>query len=156
MTTTFDDLFMPNFVQGHFQPNNPRKYRGNPKEIIYRSSWELKFMTTLDAHPDVLEWGSEEIVIQYRNPIDNSMHRYFVDFYVKQRNKHGVIETILVEIKPAKQVKKPAVKKKPTKRYIQEVATWGINQAKWEAAEAYCKRKGWQFRVMTESELGIK
>ena len=42
------------------------------------------------------------------------------------------------------------------KTYISEVAEWGKNQAKWEAAKEYCADRGWSFQIMTEQELGIK
>ena len=84
--------------KGFFRPKNPSKYKGDPTNIIYRSRWELKFMVYLDSHPDVLSWGSEEVIIPYRSPIDNKVHRYFPDFVVKKRNPAGIIETLLVEI----------------------------------------------------------
>jgi hypothetical protein len=145
------------FVQGRYKPHNPKKYRGDPTDIVYRSGWELKFMLSLDSHPDILEWASESVIIPYRSPVDNSLHRYFVDFYVKKKTKSGDIVTELIEIKPEKQRLEPVKKsKKPTKKYIREVMTYGVNQAKWKAAEEYCRKKGWQFRVMSEHDLGIK
>lgn len=117
-------------------------------------------MGYLDAHPQVLQWASEELVIPYRSPIDGRIHRYFPDFVVKQRNASGVVETILIEVKPFYQTHPPAIQqtktKKPTKRYITEVATWGVNSAKWEAARQYCADRKWKFIIMTEHELGIK
>lgn len=114
-------------------------------------------MTRLDAHPDVLEWSSEEVVIPYRSPIDNRVHRYFVDFYVKKRNaSDGKIETVLIEVKPKAQTKPPAVQKKATRRYITEVQTWGVNSAKWNAAEKFCQERGWKFQIFTEDHLGLK
>ncbi len=143
--------------KGVFRPKNPKKYKGDPSNIIYRSRWELLLMSRLDAHPDVLEWSSEEIVIPYRSPIDGRVHRYFVDFYVKKRNaSDGKIETVLIEVKPKAQTKPPAVQQKPTRRYINEVQTWGINSAKWNAAENYCKDRGWKFQIFTEDHLGLK
>lgn len=144
--------------KGRFKPKNPRKYMGDPTNIIYRSLWEFKLMRYLDAHPDVVQWASEELIIPYKSPIDGRWHRYFPDFVVKQINKYGKKETIVIEVKPAAQTKAPEVKKtkKPTKRYINEVATWGVNQAKWKAAEEYCKDRKWKFQIMTEHELGIK
>ena len=144
--------------KGRFKPKNPRKYMGDPTNIIYRSLWEFKLMRYLDAHPDVVQWASEELIIPYKSPIDGRWHRYFPDFVVKQINKYGKKETIVIEVKPAAQTKAPEVKKtkKPTKRYINEVATWGVNQAKWKAAEEYCKDRKWKFQIMTENELGIK
>jgi hypothetical protein len=34
--------------------------------------------------------------------------------------------------------------------------TWGINTAKWKAAEEYCRDRGWKFQIFTEKELDIK
>jgi hypothetical protein len=144
------------YVQGRYKPRNPQKYRGDPTDIVYRSGWELKFMLKMDEHPDVLEWSSESVIIPYKSPADMKTHRYFVDFYVKRRSKDGKVDTFLIEIKPLKQRKEPVNRaKKPTKKYIREVMTYGVNQAKWKAAEDYCRRKGWKFMVMSEADLGI-
>jgi len=142
--------------KGKFQPRNPQKYLGDPTNIVYRSSWELKFMGWLDNHPGVLQWGSEELIIPYRSPIDNRIHRYFPDFIIKKKTQDGKVDTVIVEIKPSAQTKPPTVQTgKPNKRYINEVATWGINSSKWNAATNYCKDRGWKFEIITERELGI-
>ena len=142
--------------KGKFTPKYPEKYRGNPTNVIYRSLWELKVMRYFDSHPGVIEWASEEVIIPYISPIDNRVHRYFPDFYVKMKNREGIIETLIIEVKPSAQTKEPQVQEKRTRRYIKEVYTYGINQAKWQAAEEFCKDRRWQFKVMTEKELGIK
>lgn len=142
--------------KGYFKPKNPHKYRGNPSNIIYRSRWELKLMSLLDTHPDVLEWSSEEFFIAYRSPVDGKIHRYFPDFYVKKINRDGKIESVVIEVKPAAQTKEPIRQAKPTKRYITEVMTYGVNQAKWKAAREFCEDRKWSFIIMTEKELGIK
>lgn len=144
------------FYKGYFKPKNPNKYRGDARNIVYRSSWELRLMSYLDDHKDVISWGSEEIVIPYRSPIDGRLHRYFVDFIVTKINSNGQKETSLIEVKPANQTKPPQKQQKPTKRYITEVTTWGVNEAKWKAATEYCKDRGWTFHIFTERELGIK
>ena len=141
--------------KGPFRPKNPHKYKGDPTKIIYRSRWELMVMQRLDSHPDVIQWSSEEVVIPYVSPIDNRYHRYFMDFYMKRRNKEGKIEEILIEVKPLAQTKPPTVQNKATRRYITEVQTWGVNSAKWAAAREYCKDRGWQFQIITEKELGL-
>lgn len=146
---------MSKSYKGFFRPKNPSKYKGDPSGIVFRSSWELKFMLYLDAHPDVLEWSSEEFAIPYRSPVDGRIHRYFPDFWVKQKNINGDIETIVVEIKPKKQTEPPVVQTRRTKRYINEVMTWGVNSAKWQAAEEYCSERKWKFRIFTEQHLGI-
>lgn len=143
------------FYKGFFKPKNPTKYRGDPTNIVYRSSWELKLMIWLDTHPDVLQWGSEELVIPYRSPIDNKIHRYFPDFFVRKRSSSGKVENVVIEVKPYNQTVPPKAQSKKTKRYINEVYTWGINSSKWEAANEYCKDRNWRFIVMTEKDLGI-
>ena len=142
--------------KGRFKPNNPKKYKGDPTNIVYRSSWELKLMFKLDSDPKVISWGSEEIIIPYVSPVDGKVHRYFVDFIVTQINSKGNKETILIEVKPKSQTMPPKTPAKKTKRYINEVFTWGVNEAKWKAATEYCKDRNWQFNIMTEIELGIK
>ncbi len=142
--------------KGKFKPRNPHKYLGNPTNIIYRSLWECKLMKYLDDHPDVLAWASEEIVIPYRSPLDNRMHRYFPDFYVKRKIGDQIKETI-IEVKPKAQTIPPKKLngKKPTARFIREVKTYGVNEAKWNAALEYCADRNWDFKLMTEKELGI-
>ena len=134
--------------KGKFSPRNPQKYRGDYRNIVYRSSWECRAMSRLDSSPDVLEWSSEEIVIPYISPVDNRTHRYFVDFFVKMQTVHGP-KVFLIEIKPKKQSQEPKQRKRVTKQYIQEVVTWGVNRAKWKAAIEYCKDRKWEFIVMT-------
>jgi hypothetical protein len=142
--------------KGRYSPKHPEKYKGDPTKIIYRSSWERRLMVYLDENKSVIQWSSEEIAIPYRSPIDNRMHRYFPDFYVKAVDKDGNITEQLLEVKPKKETKEPTKKKRITKQYITEVTTWGKNQAKWKAAEEYCLDRGWQFKLITETELGIK
>ena len=146
--------------KGKFNPLNPKKYIGDPSNIIYRSGWEFHLMRYLDKHPHVIKWASEEVIIPYRSPIDGKIHRYFPDFYVEQINKDRKKQKILIEVKPKYQTMPPAVqntkRNKPTKKYLNEVKTWGVNKAKWDAAEEYCKDKGWTFQIMHEDHLGIK
>lgn len=142
--------------QGFFKPKNPQKYKGDPSNIIYRSSWELRFMAFLDDHPDVIQWQSEEFFIPYKSPIDGKWHRYFPDFFVKKRNKNGLIETVIIEIKPENQTKPPKKQDKVTRKYLTEVKTWGINEAKWKAALEFCKDRKWTFHIFTEKNLNIK
>ena len=141
--------------KGRYQPNNPLKYKGNFRNIIYRSLWELKFMKYCDNNQNILEWGSEEFWLPYRSPLDNKVHRYFPDFYIKVRENNGMIKKYVIEIKPKKQCIEPKPQKKKTRTYIYEVREYAKNQAKWKAAEEYCIDRGLQFKVLTENELGI-
>jgi hypothetical protein len=136
--------------KGKFRPENYKKYKGDYTKITYRSGWELKFMKYLDRQPNVLSWSSEEVIIPYKSPIDNKWHRYYPDFWVK--TKQG--ET-LVEIKPKKQTRPPKLNPKNKRRYLNEVKTWGINEAKWKAAVSVCETKGWKWQIMTEDTLTI-
>jgi hypothetical protein len=140
---------------GLFTPRNPQKYMGDHKNIVYRSSWEAKVMNWLDLNPDIISWASEELIIPYKSPVDGRWHRYFPDFLVKSRTRDGKLKTILIEVKPKKQTQPPEPKKRVTKQYIQEVTTWGVNEAKWKAATEYCADRGWDFKLLTEDHLGL-
>lgn len=141
--------------KGRYCVSNPSKYRGDKEDIIYRSSWELKFMKWCDINPAVLEWGSEVAVIPYLSPVDNKVHRYFVDFYIKIKDRTGKVAKYLVEIKPERFTKPPEKPKKQTRKYIEEVFQYGTNQAKWKAANEFCEDRGFKFLVLTEKDLGI-
>ena len=143
---------MPKYNQGLFKPKNPQKYKGDPTNIVYRSGWELRLMSYFDLHGDVIWWASEERIIPYRSPVDNRVHRYFPDFLVHLKTRDGKHETVLVEVKPKAQTVPPKQTVK-SKRYINEVMTWGVNQAKWKAAEDYCKDRGWRFQIFTEDHI---
>ena len=113
-------------------------------------------MSYLDTNLNVLEWSSEEIVITYISPVDNRYHRYFPDFLVKTKRKDGSIITQILEIKPKYQTFEPErrdTKRTPTKQFINEVMTWGVNSAKWEAAKEYCLDRGWEFKILTEDHI---
>ena len=141
--------------KGKYYPSFPRKYKGDPTNIIYRSLWERKFMVYCDKNQNILEWASEEIAIPYRSPIDNRVHRYFPDFYMKVKETNGKIKNYVIEVKPAKQTKPPAKPKRQTKGYIREAFEYARNQAKWKAAREYCADRMWEFKVITEKELDI-
>ena len=140
---------------GLFRPRHPEKYMGDHTNIIYRSSWEARVMNKLDLSDWCIAWASEEMTIPYVSPVDGKYHRYFPDFLVKYRDKNGITKTMMIEVKPQKQTEPPKPQKRATKKYITEVATYGINQAKWKAAQDYCLDRGWEFRVLTEHDLGL-
>ena len=140
---------------GQFKPRNPQKYMGDPTNIIYRSSWECKVMSWLDNNRDVISWSSEEVIIPYKSPVDGRFHRYFPDFLVKVKTKDDKINTILIEVKTKRQTLPPVPKKRVTKQFINEVATYGVNQAKWKAAQEYCLDRKWDFKIITEDDLGL-
>lgn len=141
--------------KGKFRTKNPNKYRGDISNIVYRSLWELRFMKWCDTNPSVEEWGSETVIVPYISPIDRKVHRYFVDFYVKIKNKHGQLQKYLIEIKPERFTKPPAIPQRKTKKFIDEVFQYGVNEAKWKAAFEFCEDRNMKFMVLTEKDLGL-
>jgi hypothetical protein len=142
--------------KGKFKPKNPKKYRGDVNNIVYRSLWELRFMKWCDNNLSVEEWGSETIIVPYLSPLDKKVHRYFVDFYIKVKNKTGALQKYLIEIKPERFTKPPEIPQKKTKRFIDEVFQYSVNEAKWKAAFEFCQDRNMKFVVLTEKDLGLK
>ena len=71
------------------------------------------------------------------------------------KTKDGTIKSYLIEIKPKVQTVEPKKQKRITKKYVNEVYTYGVNQNKWKAATEYCLDRGWEFKVLTEDDLGL-
>lgn len=132
------------------------KYSGDPTNIIMRSSWETRFANWCDKNPSIIKWKSEETIVPYRCPTDNKIHRYFVDFQIQVKQNNGNLKTYLIEVKPAYQTVPPVFPGKRTKRYIQDSLAFVKNQAKWKAATEYANDRGWEFKIITENELGLK
>ena len=150
------DSKMKKYYQGKFKPKNPSKYKGNPCEIYYRSSWEKKFMIFCDNNDSIIEYSSEETVIPYRCPTDGRVHRYYPDFYIKVKSKTGSISKYLIEVKPKRQVAGPVEKpKRKTAAWKREVLTYMKNRAKWAAAEDFCEDRQMKFLILTEDHLGV-
>lgn len=143
------------FHKRKYTPIRPEKYAGDPTNILMRSSWETRFALWCDNNPNVIKWVSEEIVIPYRCPTDNKIHRYFVDFKIQIRTKDGDVKTYLIEVKPSKQLLPPVFPGRRTQRYLTESSTFIKNQAKWAAARVYASDRKWEFKIITEKELGL-
>jgi len=140
--------------KGRYKPTNPKKYIGDPNNIVYRSLWERKFCKYCDQTDKVLKWASEEIAIKYWNPVKKRPANYYPDFYVEYINKAGEKKKMLVEVKPAKETKPPVYKKRTKNALIAE-ALYSQNTAKWSAAREFCLDNGLEFKIFTEHELGI-
>ena len=110
-------------------------------------------MVFCDTNPSILEYASEEFFIPYLSPVDNRIHRYFPDFYIKVQKQDGSTEKIIIEVKPYKETMPPKVNKRKTQRYLTEVKTYAVNTAKWDAAKQFCEKKGFKFQILTEKEL---
>lgn len=130
-------------------PKYPEKYVGDVTKIICRSSWETRFCQFCDLNPNILEWASEEIAIPYikPHPTKRAVHRYYPDFYIKTKNKQGLIEQFIIELKPHKEA---VLKKKST---LYDRIAIMINEAKWKAAVQFCEAHNMKFKVITEKTL---
>tara|TARA_R110002124_G_scaffold71770_1_gene192018 strand:- start:11508 stop:11972 length:465 start_codon:yes stop_codon:yes gene_type:complete len=141
------------FKQGVYKPVNIEKYIGK-KLPIFRSGWELKFFKWADCNENILKWGSENVIIPYLSPLDNKVHRYFVDNFIIFKDRNGNNNKFLIEIKPSKQTKRPVrSKKKKSSTMLYEQKTYVINVAKWKAAQEWADKKGYKFLIVTEKEL---
>tara|TARA_B100000315_G_scaffold57494_1_gene51776 strand:+ start:109 stop:459 length:351 start_codon:yes stop_codon:yes gene_type:complete len=113
-------------------------------------------MVYCDTNESVIEWGSEEVIIPYLSPWDGRIHRYFPDFYIKIKQHDGSIKKFIIEVKPKKQCSPPPSKpKRRTKKWFNEVETWGINEAKWKYATEWCNNNNMEFKILTEDHLNI-
>ena len=137
------------YHQGIFKPKFPAKYKGNPKSIFFRSGLEKRFFLEFDENPQILFWASEEMFVLYVSPKDNKVHRYFVDCIIETKDGK-----IMIEIKPYSQCYRPKATKN-TKKLITETIAYEVNQAKWKAAEAFCKEHKMKFMVCTEKDLKV-
>ena len=140
----------PRYKQGIYVPIHGNKFIGDT--AIYRSGLELKFMKFCDTNPNIIRWGSENVVIPYRSPVDNKMHRYYVDNFVTIKEGDR-IKNYLIEVKPSKQIVPPTAKYRKKSNMIYEQVQWTINQAKWAACKEHCVKRGFEFIILTEKEL---
>lgn len=143
------------FTQGYFTPKNPDRYIG-PTPIIYRSSWERKFMIMCDTKDNVVKWSSEPVEIKYIYSYDKREHKYYPDFYMKTKTEEG-FEEFLVEIKPEAQIIKPSP---PTKKSKKALTSYKFlaeqfikNRDKYAYAKQWAENRGWRFIVLTEKTL---
>jgi len=138
---------VPRFAQGKFKLKYPEKYLGN-KEPTYRSGWEFHFMRFCDEHPAVEKWASEAIKIPYRNPLTGKQTIYVPDFFISYKDAKGKTHAELIEVKPSNQSVKEELGRSQYNK-----AHYIVNQAKWEAANAWCKQQGVKFRIITEKDI---
>ena len=135
------------FAKGKFLLKNPSKYVGN-KEPTYRSSWEWSFMRFCDSNDSVQKWASEAIQIPYRDPLTGRQTIYVPDFFIQYVDKKNRMIVELIEIKPASQT---LIERVGKNKFNQ--AQFVKNQAKWSAANLWCKQQGIKFRILNENDL---
>lgn len=139
--------------KGRFHPRHPEKYVGDITKIRFMSSWELHMDQFLDNNPNILRWSSEEISIPYIKPTDGKVHKYWPDFWVEFKNKHGEIVQEIWEVKPATQIKQPTSRGKKKKTQVRESITYAVNVAKWGAATQFCNKYNLKFRLISENAM---
>ena len=143
--------------QGYFIPKNPQKYKGDPTKVIYRSSWEFKFLNYCDANDLVVEYASEPTGIPYWNPILKKESTYWVDCYMATKQLDGSIKKWLIEIKPNKYLNPPESPKRLTEKqtlnYVRHAKAYIINDAKFKAAKVYARKNNMEFGIITENFL---
>lgn len=140
--------------KGKYRPENPTKYVGDSTNIIYRSLLERRFMVFCDKNPNILKWASEEMYVPYVSPLDNRVHRYFVDFLIEVKEKDGNTQTYLIEIKPSRQCVEPKNNDNKSRRtFLKEMKNWAINTSKWKAASEFANKQNWKFKIITEKNL---
>ena len=140
-----------NYKQGFFYPRNLDKFVGKENKAIYRSGLELEYFRILDKNPNVLKWGSEEVVVPYF--FENKWHKYYVDLFVVFKFGESV-KKYFIELKPYAQTVEPKVsKRKKQMSMLYEAKQWAKNQAKWKAAQSYAEKNGWEFHILTEKDL---
>ena len=135
------------FARGKYEMKHPEKYVGN-KVPTYRSSWEWSFMNFCDNNKSVQKWASEAIQIPYKDPLTGRQTVYVPDFFIQYMDKNSKMIVELIEIKPSSQqiIERVGKNKYNQLQYVK-------NQAKWQAANMWCKKQGIKFRVLNENDL---
>ncbi len=145
------------YKQGYFNPSFPEKYLGDCSEIIYRSSWELKFFQFCDNTESVISWGSESTPIKYWNPILKKESTYWIDCYMATKSSDNEITKWLIEVKPNKYLTPPdaptRLTEKATLNYARHAKAYIINDAKFRAAKVYAQKNNMRFGIITENFL---
>lgn len=136
----------------HFHPTHMEKYKGKTP-IIFRSSWESKFMYWCDINKNVVEWGSESAVVPYFDMASKKNRHYYIDFTMKIKDINGNIKKYYIEIKPYSQTIPPVKGKKKNTTFMYECMTYATNISKWKAATVFAKSKGAEFKILTEKEI---
>lgn len=135
------------FKQGYINPTSCKKLFPSQKNtpIIYRSSYEKRFIEYLESNKNVEYWGSECTPIEYVDAFDNTKHTYYPD-YIALIN--GVY--YLFEVKPHNQCITPD-KTLPKDSYAWR--TYIKNVSKWKATQTLCESRGMKFQIITEKTI---
>ena len=132
------------YSQGYINPASCKKLFPQMKtdKIIYRSSYERKFIAWLENSEQVKNWGSECIRIPYLY-IDGKRHSYYPDYFVEMMDGTKMV----VEIKPSSQTKRPVNENTWVGKEYRK------NMCKWKATMEFCQAKGYKFKIITEKTI---
>ena len=109
---------------------------------------EWSFMNFCDNNKSVQKWASEAIQIPYKDPLTGRQTVYVPDFFIQYMDKNSKMIVELIEIKPSSQ---QIIERVGKNKYNQ--AQFIKNQAKWTAANLWCKQQGIRFRILNENDL---
>jgi len=149
------------YYSGFYQVKNTDKYIGDISKVIYRSKWELHFMTFCDNNTNIKRWSSEFITIPYQDE-KGKYHRYYPDFYIERIDKNNPerLDRIVIEIKPFKETQIPVTPTKITAKILEsyeyQLKTYQKNLYKWTRAINWCEKQQMKFVIIHEGHLKQK
>jgi len=155
--------------KGLYHPKNPEKYIGDITDVMYMSSWELKFMIYCDNRSEILKWGSECFHISYQmerknhetGALKKSNHKYWPDFYMEviDPDSPDGVKKFVVEVKPLHETVQPIPPKKFSTKAMRNfeyaIVAFQKNMYKWAKAKEFCDARGMHFILVTEKHLGL-
>ena len=156
------------YRQGLYTPKNKDKViKLNSKGgLWYRSGLEQKMMIYLDNNSKIVNWGAEHLSIPYeKTEYDNDTkdlktteHCYYPDFYYELLREDGTVMKVVAEVKPLSETMEPKLPHNPTSKQLKNfeysLKMYNKNLSKWTYMIEYCRKKGFEFIIVTEERLG--
>ena len=102
----------------------------------YESSLERDFLSLLEFCPDVIRFEVQPVSIEWFDD-SGKKHMYTPDVLVHYKPSRQPVTIILYEVKYRSDLRK----------------NWSVLQPKFKAARAFCRQKGWMFKLVTEVEI---
>jgi hypothetical protein len=120
-------------------------------QVIVRSKWEKEFINFLETNDNVLHWTYDFPIKYFDKFIAKKQQTYFIDFFVKLKNK----KVLLIEIKPLSFLKE-SVKTKSEKFKKIYRFNYLKNKSKFKQASQFAKSKGWNFYIVGKEKNNWK